>query len=286
MVLTMSHYRMMPDLQSLTIVVYIVFAYLTPQGSAISWVKFDVPQFAARGGDATLTCQFHLDGEQLYSVKWYKNDKEFYRYINNEWPAPQQAFHISGALIDLANSDQQRVRLRNVNLSSEGRYKCEVLTEAPHFKTLVKSGVMKVVELPRGLPQVTGSNYEYSPGDLVNVTCTSPLSIPPAILTWFINGQQAPQEYLQNYSNHLSEDGQEASRLGLQFHVHHWHFIDDRLLLTCKAQILRLYEHEVEHLVTLKSSLIPALLGGQSSGSSKPVISIIIVSIYMLFKIW
>lgn len=34
-----------------------------------------------------LECDYDLEGESLYSVKWYKSNREFYRYIPNENPA-------------------------------------------------------------------------------------------------------------------------------------------------------------------------------------------------------
>ena len=42
-------------------------------------------------------------------------------------------------------SNDQQLTLSSVGLDATGRYKCEVLTESPHFKTLVKSSVMQVV---------------------------------------------------------------------------------------------------------------------------------------------
>ena len=38
-----------------------------------------VPSFAVYGKEAVLTCDYDLEGQALYSVKWYKNGLEFYR---------------------------------------------------------------------------------------------------------------------------------------------------------------------------------------------------------------
>ena len=40
-----------------------------------------VPQYKFRGQNATLLCRYDLtDGEELFSLKWYKEDTEFYRF--------------------------------------------------------------------------------------------------------------------------------------------------------------------------------------------------------------
>ena len=39
-----------------------------------------IPSFRFRESGATLGCNFDLEGERLYSVKWYKDGHEFYRF--------------------------------------------------------------------------------------------------------------------------------------------------------------------------------------------------------------
>lgn len=39
-----------------------------------------MPGAVASGTDIWLHCDFDLEGDSLYSVKWYKNNVEFYRY--------------------------------------------------------------------------------------------------------------------------------------------------------------------------------------------------------------
>ena len=39
-----------------------------------------VPSYAVKGSDVVLECDYDLEGADLYSVKWYKNGLEFYRY--------------------------------------------------------------------------------------------------------------------------------------------------------------------------------------------------------------
>ena len=41
--------------------------------------RIGVPTYAVKGRQAVLTCDFDLEGQALYSVKWYKSGLEFYR---------------------------------------------------------------------------------------------------------------------------------------------------------------------------------------------------------------
>lgn len=49
----------------------------------------------------TLQCIYDLEGEPLYTVKWYKGPNEFYRYIPKELPNTQ-IFPVSGINVDVS----------------------------------------------------------------------------------------------------------------------------------------------------------------------------------------
>nr|CAH7769113.1 unnamed protein product [Callosobruchus chinensis] len=42
----------------------------------------EAPPVADPRSDTTLDCQFDMGGEELYAVKWYKDDQEFFRYVH------------------------------------------------------------------------------------------------------------------------------------------------------------------------------------------------------------
>ena len=42
--------------------------------------NIDVPSHVLVGNEARLSCEFDMEGGTLYSVKWYKDDNEFYRW--------------------------------------------------------------------------------------------------------------------------------------------------------------------------------------------------------------
>ncbi|XP_045124489.1 uncharacterized protein LOC123512273 [Portunus trituberculatus] len=256
---------------------------LARPGSALKWIRFHVPEWAVRGGEVMLTCQFDLAQDRLYSVKWYKAGREFYRYVPAEKP-PKQAFPFKGVTVDTEKSNAQHVALSGVTLDTAGRYKCEVLTEAPLFKTLVKSSTLMVYELPDGGPKVQGGQEQYRTGEVVNLTCEAPKSIPATTLTWYINDQQAPQDYLVEYHPHPDAEGRVASRLGLRFNAQEWHFPDGRLALRCSASLHPLYREEAHHegIVAPRS---PLSLGHDASGCALGMVNVVMMVVSLLLTL-
>lgn len=45
------------------------------------------PLVADVRGDIDLDCRFDMGAEELYAVKWYKDDREFFRFVYNQFPA-------------------------------------------------------------------------------------------------------------------------------------------------------------------------------------------------------
>lgn len=60
-----------------------------------------VPGHAAEGGQALLGCHFDLEGDDLYSVKWYKDGKEFYRYVPSS-SEQTSYFQMPGVFVDVS----------------------------------------------------------------------------------------------------------------------------------------------------------------------------------------
>uniref|UniRef100_A0A6P7GPG5 Uncharacterized protein LOC114339240 n=1 Tax=Diabrotica virgifera virgifera TaxID=50390 RepID=A0A6P7GPG5_DIAVI len=61
---------------------------------AIKNMHIIVPEAVKRGSNVTLVCDYDLESSALYSVKWYKNEEEFYRFVPKEAP-PSQVFEVS-----------------------------------------------------------------------------------------------------------------------------------------------------------------------------------------------
>ncbi|XP_074600429.1 uncharacterized protein LOC141854575 [Brevipalpus obovatus] len=194
-----------------------------------------VPSPTIAGEPVELICGYEMEGEKLYSVKWYKDDAEFYRYVPNDYPPAQNLPDIEGIKVDLFKSGNKSVYLKRVDLNSEGKYKCEVSGEAPEFKTAEDEKEMKVYVLPQEGPQITGSKTKYGQGDTANLTCISAKSKPAATLKWLINDKEAPDEFQTKYPTEIHPDGLETSRRSLQFKIDAEHFRDGNMKLKCIA---------------------------------------------------
>ncbi|XP_076274302.1 cell adhesion molecule 2-like isoform X2 [Rhynchophorus ferrugineus] len=155
-----------------------------------------IPTHAIRNQNVRMECNYDLGDETLYSVKWYKDGNEFYRYVPRNMP-PSQVFTLLGVTVDLHNSTNNSVVLTSVQLSSTGLYRCEVSGEAPYFETVTDHTHMTVVALPESGPKITGGKPRYQAGDTVNVNCTSGRSKPAAQLNWMINGEPADPKFLR-----------------------------------------------------------------------------------------
>jgi len=77
-----------------------------------------IPPHALKGHQAVLRCNYDLEGDNLYSVKWYFNQKEFYRYIPSDNPKVTIFNHHHGVRVNVRNSCKHYLQLK-FNLSSE-----------------------------------------------------------------------------------------------------------------------------------------------------------------------
>ena len=60
-----------------------------------------VPRYADIRESVTLGCQFDLGGRRLYSVKWYKDEFEFFRFMPDNRPQTQ-VFPLEGITLDVS----------------------------------------------------------------------------------------------------------------------------------------------------------------------------------------
>ena len=61
-----------------------------------------IPPHALKGHQAVLRCNYDLEGDDLYSVKWYFNQKEFYRYIPTDNPKVTIFNHHAGVKVNVS----------------------------------------------------------------------------------------------------------------------------------------------------------------------------------------
>ncbi|KAL1506643.1 hypothetical protein ABEB36_005968 [Hypothenemus hampei] len=203
--------------------------------------KLLIPSHAVRNTSVTLECHYKLEDETLYSVKWYKDGNEFYRFVPRNQP-PAQSFNLPGVTVDLHNSTEYSVVLTSVQLSTSGHYRCEVSGEAPFFETVADHAYMMVVALPKVGPEITGGQPRYHVGDTVNVTCTTRESKPAAQLKWMINGEPSDPKYIRGpFKQYVGREGLESTSLILEFIAKPKHFKRGNMKLKCLATIATVY---------------------------------------------
>ncbi|XP_063850819.1 uncharacterized protein LOC135094554 isoform X2 [Scylla paramamosain] len=129
------------------------------------WVNTDevkitslfVPQYVKKGEEAELECEWSPN-KNIYSLKWYFNDIEFFSYKPGDPTVvtlPADGFKLNVSTI---NSTGEKITLSDVGMAASGSYKCEVTMESPGFLTADKSGKMTVVG-PCRVPHAHAQHY-------------------------------------------------------------------------------------------------------------------------------
>ncbi|XP_060877898.1 uncharacterized protein LOC132950448 [Metopolophium dirhodum] len=153
-------------------------------------LKIHVPVAVRSGSILRMNCTYDLENTALYSIKWYLRDQEFYRYVPKESP-PTRVFPMPGIIVNVQESDENKVTIENVQRELTGYYKCEVSADAPLFHTGIKTKLTYVTNEPSSPPTLQANRMKYSAGDLINVSCIAGESYPAVNISWFLNNQTA-----------------------------------------------------------------------------------------------
>lgn len=102
-----------------------------------------MPPAVEIGKTAVLECHFDQEGDALYSLKWYKGRREFFRFTPRDEPIIKH-FPIAGLNVNVNASNSTHVVIDSVILDNTGEYLCEVTVEAPSFYTVMKVGILQV----------------------------------------------------------------------------------------------------------------------------------------------
>ncbi|XP_055642208.1 uncharacterized protein LOC129779003 isoform X2 [Toxorhynchites rutilus septentrionalis] len=187
-----------------------------------------------------------MEGAALYSVKWYKGKREFFRYTPKGNPE-LMVFPLPGITVERSHSNGSHLTLTAVEPTMSGKYSCEVSADAPSFHTMIVSSEMEVVDIPMSRPHITGLKPYYQIGDLLIGNCTSYNSKPAANLTWFVNSNEvAPKQIVPYPISKDPENGLETSTLGIFFQITHHYAGRGKLKFTCVARIHNVYEQRSE----------------------------------------
>ncbi|CAL1265685.1 unnamed protein product [Larinioides sclopetarius] len=123
-----------------------ILCLLLSVADGLRMMALEVPQLVISGEETTLTCIFDLEEDTLYSIKWYRDDLEFFRYVPSDKP-PNQFFPLKGLDIDLGRSSNGTVYIQDVDVSTAGTYKCEISADAPSFQTVSAEKMLTVTVL-------------------------------------------------------------------------------------------------------------------------------------------
>ncbi|XP_022252623.1 uncharacterized protein LOC111088056 [Limulus polyphemus] len=227
---------------------YVIWLILLQAVYSLKLVELNVPAGVALGAPVWMYCGYDLEGDDLYSVKWYKDHVEFYRFLPSDQP-PGQKYDLHGVNIDLERSNQTHVFLTETSLNTEGLFECEVSTEAPSYSTVQVDKTLKIYALPEEPPDIEGNQPTYQIGEEVNVTCHSKSSKPVSILTWYINGKKAKPSYITTYPIQEQLNGLKTTALGLTFIVTYSHFSYGVMRLRCTASVTQEYSTHSKELI-------------------------------------
>lgn len=69
--------------------------------SSLGMVHVTIPNAIQSGRNVIMTCDYELEDDDLYSVKWYKGKREFFRYTPKEIPSIK-IFKLPGIRVDVS----------------------------------------------------------------------------------------------------------------------------------------------------------------------------------------
>ncbi|KAH8251265.1 hypothetical protein KR032_004640 [Drosophila birchii] len=231
--------------------------------AALRDVRVRVPHAVKRGDKAILKCFYDIEDDSLYSVKWYRGRREFYRYTPKETP-PMKIFHFPGLKVRRVSSNESQLVLESVSMATSGKYSCEVSADAPSFHTLIAAAELEVIDPPHNAPSITGIHSRYRVGDILRGNCTSRHSRPAANLTWTVNNEEVNPSHVRHHK--LVKDPHnemQTAIVGIHFVVTDQHFDNGKLKLRCSAQL-----HDVYWKTTEKTILEVDPFGKYGSGAS------------------
>ncbi|XP_071528289.1 uncharacterized protein [Panulirus ornatus] len=181
--------------------------------------RVEVPLFAFVGGSVNVSCMYDLRATGLYSLKWYHNDTEFYRYVPTETHRPvdikpTNKFHSH----EISRTETLvTLSITSMTTAASGEYKCEVIAEHPSFRTETRSAFMTVLDEPLSPPMIVGAREVYESEDDIKLRCQPekfPASGPTPSITWYLQGRPARREYVSPY-----RDEPYAEPAGATLHV-------------------------------------------------------------------
>uniref|UniRef100_A0AAR5PYJ6 Ig-like domain-containing protein n=2 Tax=Dendroctonus ponderosae TaxID=77166 RepID=A0AAR5PYJ6_DENPD len=210
-------------------------------------VLVKIPEAVRLRDTVSLQCNYDLEGETLYTVKWYKGSNEFYRFIPKEHP-DSKVFPLPGIYVDVSESTPNEVVLRNVELDVTGKYNCEVSSDFPSFDTKVGSAFIYVVDPPEEDPLLVIDKHLVDMGDYIKANCSTYPSHPASNISWYLNGKNVLPRFVKKLEvtpEFLTGKRKYYRALsGVEIEVTESTFQDGKAILSCVATIFKIYKGE------------------------------------------
>ncbi|XP_013142434.1 PREDICTED: uncharacterized protein LOC106106402 [Papilio polytes] len=238
---------------------------------SLKLLELRVPSYIKLGSQPELTCHWELGPQDvLYSIKWYKDGQEFFRYVPRD-PEPHRKYYLPGVEVHKSDELASNITLCPATLDSAGRYRCEVSGEKPLFPTVSEHASMVVVVLPEYGPVISGFSPYYRIGDQLSVNCTSVRSRPSVRLTWYINGEPAPFTSVTSPRVDKDNEGYESTSLALSFQINEQHFINGGIKVKCLATLAAIYWKSNEESARELNSVPQVMVEAKSYNAMKAI---------------
>ncbi|XP_048505414.1 uncharacterized protein LOC105683032 isoform X1 [Athalia rosae] len=247
-------------------VLFLILVLITGGATGLRDVRITVPAMVRSRDSALLSCDYDLEGADLYSIKWYHEEEEFYRFVPKEAP-PQAIFAVRDIQIDSQHSNTRDVTLVNVSRKLTGRYRCEISADAPSFHTVIKTAPMLVVDVPETDPSIQPERQRLPGGETLRANCTSGASSPAPTVTWAVNGDPLNRTKLSHRtrSRLLGHGDLQATLSMLELETSGELFKDGKLVLRCFAAISTVYTASAELVVDEDTPLLAPITGDAST---------------------
>ncbi|KAL0129642.1 hypothetical protein PUN28_001716 [Cardiocondyla obscurior] len=211
-------------------------------------LKINVPPMVRSGDTVTLSCHYDLEGLSLYSIQWFWNEKEFYRFVPERKPEPYRVYEVATIQVNISKSNSHDVTVVNVSRELTGVYKCEVSAGSPTYHTMIERAKMIVVDAPKTDPVIRTEKERIAMGEMLRANCTSGKSRPAPEVTWRLNGELIKNNILHriwNKTNSHEDEGETKTSL-IEFKVESGMFHKGHLHLRCTVSISDVYRKSAD----------------------------------------
>ncbi|EFN77891.1 Roundabout-like protein 1, partial [Harpegnathos saltator] len=210
-------------------------------------LTINVPNVVRSGDTVTLSCHYDLEGSSLYTIQWFLDNNEFYRYVFDRVP-PASTFNVSGIQVNISKSNTHDVTLVDVSRKLTGWYKCEVSASSPSYHTMIKKAKMEVVDAPKTDPTIRTEKERIVVDETLRVNCTTGNSRPASTVTWKLNGDFVANNSQFTVWHHKTShpDESKATKSQIEFKVTKDMFHGGHLHLRCTAAIADVYRKSAD----------------------------------------